>query len=264
MEWLGLRGKVVVVTGAAGGLGHAICHAFADAGCRLALLEIDKNRCHVLSEELAEKGCKHIVLSCDVSSEQQILQAALDVEALLGTTNVLVNNAAILSAGSVGAISLNEWNKVININLTGYMLCARTFARHMKQLGGGSIIHTGSISGSIPQANSGAYSIAKAGVHMLSKLLAVEMGSEGIRSNVVCPAMVLTPMSEKFYQDKNIKNKRESMVPAGRIGNPDDIAQTILWLASPRASYITAEEIFIDGGIRQNLLNLIPRPGFNQ
>ena len=122
----------------------------------------------------------------------------------------------------------------------------------------------GSISGSVPQPYSGAYSVSKAGVKMLSRLLAVELGEHRIRSNVVSPAMVRTPMSEAFYQNEDVLRRREAIVPAGRISGPRDIAEAVLFLASERASYINGQDILVDGGLSQAFLSLIPRPGFEK
>ena len=132
----------------------------------------------------------------------------------------------------------------------------------MRKLGCGSLVHIASIAGSHAQGQSGAYSVSKAGVIMLSRQLANEWGPHGIRSNVVSPGLVVTPMSQSFYDAPGVTERRIAVVPARRIGMPQDMADAILYLASDRASYVNGDEIIVDGGFVNMLMNLVPRPGF--
>jgi glucose 1-dehydrogenase len=263
-HWLGLTDAVVVITGATGGIGRAIATSFLEAGARVALLDLDGAACHALAQELDEGGRRATGVACDISEETDVNDAALQVLNRLGPADVLVNNAGILHSGAATEVGLAEWNRLIGVNLTGFMLCAKAFGDQMKETGRGAIVNTASIGGVVPQAYGGAYSVTKAGVRMLSQVLAVELGEFGIRSNVVSPAMVLTPLSEAFYRDPALKAQRENMVPSGRIGAPQDIADAVIWLASPRSSYVNGEEILVDGGLTKNLLTFIPRPGFDR
>jgi NAD(P)-dependent dehydrogenase (short-subunit alcohol dehydrogenase family) len=205
-----------------------------------------------------------MTVSCDVTSAASVQAAADKVQAAWGGTHVLVNNAASLYADAVMDISLDKWNKLLAVNLSGYLVCAQAFGRQMIAKGGGAMVHIASISGTVPQPYSGAYSVSKAGVKMLSQLLAVELGERGVRSNVVSPAMIRTQMSELIYQDPAVRQRREQLVPAGRISTPADIAGAVLFLASDRAGYISGQEILVDGGLTQAWLSLIPRPGFQK
>ena len=126
----------------------------------------------------------------------------------------------------------------------------------------GALVHIASIAASNPQPRSGAYSPSKAAVAMLSRQLALEWGPAGIRSNTVSPGFIRTPMSESFYQAPGIKERREAMLPSRRIGTPQDIADAVLFLASPRASYVNGAELLVDGGLDQVVMELTPRPGF--
>lgn len=128
----------------------------------------------------------------------------------------------------------------------------------------GALVHVASIAASHPQGFSGAYSVSKAGVVMLSRQLAVEWGESGIRSNVVSPALVRTPMSEAFYRVPAIAERRAAMVPLKRVAAPADIAEVVLFLASPRSGYVNGEEILVDGGFARTLMDLVPRPGFDR
>jgi NAD(P)-dependent dehydrogenase (short-subunit alcohol dehydrogenase family) len=182
---------------------------------------------------------------------------------VLGGVDVLVNNAiAPVPRSHPEDLELERWEHSLRVNLTGYFLCAQVFGRQMRALGRGSLIHVSSIAGSHAQGHSGAYSVSKAGVIMLSQQLANEWGPHGIRSNVVSPGMVITPMSQAFYDTPGVTERRSAVVPMRRVGMPQDMADAILFLASDRASYVNGDEIMVDGGYANMLMNLVPRPGF--
>jgi len=263
-SWLGLQGRVGVVTGAAGGIGLEIARQLLDAGVRVALMDRDVAALEAAITTLAVDKGRSMAVVCDVTDPASVEGAAQRIVDTWGPTQVLVNNAAALYADAIMDIQLEKWNQLMAVNLSGYLLCAQVFGRQMAALGSGAMVHIASISGSLPQPYSGAYSVSKAGVEMLSRLLAVELGVQGIRSNVVSPAMIRTPMSEVIYQNPEVLKRREAMVPLGRISTPIDIAEAVLFLASPRASYITGQEILVDGGLTQSWMGLIPRPGFEK
>jgi NAD(P)-dependent dehydrogenase (short-subunit alcohol dehydrogenase family) len=261
-DWLGLSGRVCVVTGGGGGIGRATAVSLAKAGARVAAIDRDERGLATTEAELHKVGRGHLVTRCDTTSAESVTAASGTIETSLGPCGVLVNTAAVLRPGGLDTLSLAEWNAVLAVNLTAYFLCAQTFGRQMRQLGRGSLVHVASIAGSHAQAQSGAYSVSKAGVVMLSRQLASEWGPHGIRSNVVSPGMVVTPMSQSFYDTPGVTERRTAVVPARRIGMPQDMADTILYLASDRASYVNGDEITVDGGFVNTLMNLIPRPGF--
>lgn len=262
--WLGLTNRVCVVTGAGGGIGSEVAAQLLAAGARVALLDRDTARLAQIADGLGAPPQRVMTLACDVTDAASIEGAAQQVQAAWGPAQLLVNNAASLYADALMDIAVDKWNQLLSVNLTGYLLCAQVFGRQMIARGGGAMVHIASISASIPQPYSGAYSVSKAGVKMLSQLLAVELGEHGVRSNVVSPAMIRTPMSEGIYQNPAVLQRREQIVPAGRISTPQDIAGAVLFLASERASYISGQEFLIDGGLTQAWLSLIPRPGFEK
>ena len=261
-DWLGLSGRIAVVTGAGGGIGRAVAVSLARAGARVAAIDRDERGLEVTRAELRELGCEPVIARCDTSSAESVAAASETIGKSLGSCSVLVNTAAVLRPGALENLSLAEWNAVLSVNLTGYFLCARIFGRQMRALGRGSLIHVASIAGSHAQGQSGAYSVSKAGVIMLSRQLASEWGPHGIRSNVVSPGMVITPMSQAFYDTPGVTARRAAVVPARRIGVPQDIADAILYLASDRSGYVNGDEITVDGGYANMLMNLVPRPGF--
>jgi NAD(P)-dependent dehydrogenase (short-subunit alcohol dehydrogenase family) len=261
-DWLGLSGRVCVVTGAGGGIGRAIAINLARAGARLALLDLDEATLGETCSAIGDVGGNALAIVCDMARAEDIEAAATRSREGLGICAALVNTAALLRSGPLETLRLEEWNLLLSVNLTGYFLASQAFGRQMRARGGGSIVHIASIAASHAQGNSGAYSVSKAGIVMLSRQLATEWGPLGIRSNVVSPGMILTPLSESFYDTPGVTERRSEAIPAGRIGMPQDIADTVLFLLSDRATYITGDELTVDGGYVRNLMNLIPRPGF--
>jgi NAD(P)-dependent dehydrogenase (short-subunit alcohol dehydrogenase family) len=263
-SWLQLNGKVCVVTGAAGGIGAEIARELASVGARVALLDRDEKGAVAAAAAIAETGARTIAIGCDITDRSSVDAAAERVQNELGRCDVLVNNAATLYAEALMKIELAKWNQLMAVNLNGFLLCSQAFGRQMIAAHGGSMVHVASISGRIPQPYSGPYSVSKAGVKMLSQLLAVELGEHGIRSNVVSPAMVRTPLTEGIYMDPAVLARRESIVPAHRISGPKDIAEVVTFLASPRSGYVNGQDILVDGGLSTAWLTLIPRPGFEK
>ena len=262
-DWLGLSGRVCVVTGGGGGIGRAVASSLARAGARVAAIDRDERGLEATRAALREWGDGHVVTRCDTTSAESVTAAAAAIAHSLGPCGVLVNTAAVLRLGGLDTLPLQEWNAVLAVNLTGYFLCAQIFGRQMREQARGSLIHIASIAGSHAQGRSGAYSVSKAGVVMLSRQLASEWGPQGIRSNVVSPGMVITPMSQSFYDTPGVTERRAAVTPARRVGMPQDIADAVLFLASDRSSYVTGDEIIVDGGYTRTLMNLVPRPGFD-
>lgn len=258
MSWLGLEGKTAVITGAGGGIGQALARAFAGEGVRVVLIDRDEERTGPLATEL---GNGSFALSCDLSKASNIAVAAEKVEAE-GGADMIVNNAGILRPGALESVAEDDWSAMLSVNLTGYLATAQAFGKSMIAKGEGTLVHVASIAGTQPQPASGAYSASKAAILMLSRQLAYEWGPKGIRSNTISPGLVRTPLSEPFYRDAQVKAKRESMVPLRRIAEPKDMADVALFLASPRSSYVSGQDIVVDGGLSQTLMGMVPRPGY--
>ena len=263
-HWLGLAQQVCVVSGAASGIGAAIARALAQAGARVALLDRDAEGCAAMARRLQQDfDAQALAIACDIADEAAVGAAAAQVREALGPCQVLVNNAGLLRAGGLADVGLAQWNEVLGINLGGYLLCARAFGADMRTAGRGSIVNVASISGRFPQSGSGAYSASKAGVLLMSRQLAVEWGPQGVRSNAVLPGMIRTALSARFYEEPGFEARRAAMTASRRIGEPEDIADVALFLASPRSAYVNGAEILVDGGMANMLMDMVPRPGFN-
>ena len=266
-HWLGLEGRVCAVTGAASGIGASVARQLAAAGALVALLDRDLAGADKLAAELAaefaEKGVRTLAVGCDIASEAQTLAAAAKVQAELGYCAALINNAGLLRPGALDSVSLADWNTVLGVNLTGYLLCARAFQPQLVRTRG-ALVHVASISANFPQTGSGAYSAGKAGVLLLSRQMAAEWGPLGIRSNAICPGMIRTALSAKFYEEPGFEEKRAQVTASRRIGEPQDIADVALFLASPRSAYMNGAELAVDGGMSSMLMDMVPRPGFNK
>lgn len=261
--WLALEDQVAVVTGAASGIGAAVARSLGDAGAKVALLDLDGKGAEVIAAQLRSHGHKAIAVECDIASEGSVGKAAEQVADELGACSVLVNNAGMLRAGDLADVSLDAWNQVLAVNLTGYLLCARAFSKPMRDARRGSIVNVASISALHPQTGSGAYSASKAGVLLMSRQMAVEWGPMGVRSNAICPGMIRTALSATFYEEPGFEARRAQVTASRRIGEPQDIADAALFLASPRSAYVNGAELVVDGGMSSMLMDMVPRPGFN-
>jgi len=261
-DWLGIAGLTAVVTGGGGGIGRATAVALARAGCRVVLLDRDAATLQATLGDIQRVGRDGLAIACDVSDPASVERAATQGAAAFGPCAVLVNNAGLLRPGPLETLPIAEWNALLAVNLTGYLICAQIFGSQMRERGSGAIVHVASIAAAHATSFSGAYSVAKAGIVMLSRQLAAEWAGQRIRSNCVNPGMIQTPLSQSFYDKPGATETRAAMIPSRRIGQPQDIADAVLFLASPRSDYINGDEITVDGGFTRNIMSFIPRAGY--
>ena len=257
----GIAGRTAVVTGGGSGIGRAIALALAGQGAAVAVLDRNTEGAQETLAAIVAGGGTGLALGCDVADPHDVGRAADAARARFGDAHILVNNAAMMRPGGLATLPLAEWNALLAVNLTGYFLCAQTFGHAMRE---GAIVHVSSVGAEQATPFAGAYSVAKAGVSMLSRLLAVEWGPEGVRSNVVCPGLIYTPLSQSAYERPGITERRAEAVPRRRIGRPEDIAEAVLFLCSQRADYINGAELVVDGGFTRNMMTLIPRAGYER
>jgi len=243
---LPFAGQAVVVTGAASGLGHAIAHAFWVAGARVGLFDIDP-MVHTRTHELDPSGQRAISQLCDVADERAFSQAFEATLTHFGGVDVIVNNAAITAPGSVWTLSLDEWDRVMAVNLRGTFIGCRIAGRHMTSRGKGRIINLSSFAGQHASRATGLhYAASKAGVLAVTRGFALELAPSGITVNAVAPSAFESPQLESLTEEK-----REALIgqiPVGRFGRVEELTSAILWLASDAARYVTGQALDLNGG----------------
>jgi NAD(P)-dependent dehydrogenase (short-subunit alcohol dehydrogenase family) len=244
-----LTGKVAAVVGGAGVLGGSVCHGFADAGAAIAVLDRSQERADELVAALAAKGVKAAAFVLDASDRASVEAAQKAVEAKIGPVDILVNAVGINSGTPFFELELEEWNRVLQVNLTSCLLACQVFGRAMVDRGaGGTIINFSSTSSEIPLSRVLTYSVSKAGVNILTRYLARELAPYKIRVNAIVPGFFPAEQNRKLLDDARIESILRH-TPAGRLGEADELVGTMIWLASERASgFVTGALIRVDGG----------------
>ena len=249
-----VENKIALVTGAAQGLGEAIARMLAAEGASVVVTDINKSGVERLAAELTAAGKNAVALAHDVADVHQWREVIAAVEERFGRLDILVNNAGIGSMGNVVEESVEQWRQVHAVDLDSVFFGCKHAIPLMETSGGGSIVNISSISGIIAGHNMAAYNSAKAAVRHLSKSIALHCAraKNGIRSNSVHPVFVDTPildgMAGKFSREE-IREKLGRQIPIGRIGEPDDVAYAVLYLASDESGFVTGTELRVDGGI---------------
>lgn len=252
--------RTVLITGAGRGIGATIAHAAARAGWTVGVLDRDAN---AAAATAASIGSDAVALTADTTVEADVRHA---LDTLAEATGVptpagVVANAGIVRFGPLTDLDVDDWRAVVDVNLTGTFITARTAARRMMAAESrGSIVTVTSMNGVVPGPNAGAYGATKAAVALLTRQMALEWGSRGIRANAVAPGLIDAGMSEPIYADPEIRRRRAERVPLGRLGTPDDVADAVLFLLSDSSAYITGTELLIDGGITSSVISALPRP----
>ena len=245
-----LDGKVALVTGAAGGIGCMASRVLGEAGARVALVDRDADALDDVTTLLGADGLSVVAHVADVAEEKDIAAAISSVATTEGQIDVLVNNAGVARRMPAEDMSLEAWNEVIRINLTGVFLCAREAGRYMLAAGRGSIINIASIMGHVGGALYGnlSYHASKGGVVNLTRALAVEWGARGVRVNAIAPTFVATKFTAPLFENAEIRHEIERLTPLGRVAEVDDLAGALLFLASPASSMVTGHSLAVDGG----------------
>jgi len=246
-----LPGKVAIVTGARRGIGKAIALALAEAGADIAVCDrvIEDGELNAVAEEVKRLGRRSLALQADITQKADVDGLVQRVVDEFGVIDILVNNAAMNIRVPLLELREDGWDRVINTDLKGYFLCSQAVGRRMVEQKRGNIINITSTAAIKVAPEMGAYCIAKAGVVMLTRVLAVELAQYNIRVNAVAPYMVKTKFSQPLWSDPETLKQLESEIPLGRLAEPGDIIGSVLFLASDASSYITGHTIIADGGL---------------
>lgn len=243
-----LTGKRALVTGAAAGIGRATVTALAQAGAALILFDVDEKGAAALAAELEAQGTPAMVASGSVADSDAVGRAFALADSAFGGIDILVNNAGITGNRAALELDLETWNRVLSTNVTGSFLCAQAAGLRMKEQGG-VIINLASIYGLVAAPNRVAYAASKAAIVMMTKALAVEWASAGIRVNCIAPGYVETPGTAELADSGTIDLAAlRRRTPQGRLAQPDDIAEAILALCRDGLSHVTGQVIAVDGG----------------
>ncbi|MEO1997704.1 MAG: glucose 1-dehydrogenase [Planctomycetaceae bacterium] len=247
-------GKTVLVTGGASGIGAATCRRFAEQGARVAILDIDEPGATRLAHELTNQDDSCLAIGADISDEDQVQAAVKHVVDHFSSIDVLVNNAAVFVLKGIEA-TVEDWRKITDVNIIGTALVSKHVVPVMRARESGAIVNLGSISSFIAQPQFMTYNATKAAIAAITRCMALDLADDGIRVNAVCPGTVWTPIVEELCREDGLNRSEADAHPdwggahmLKRIAHAHEIADAVLFLASPQASFITAECLMVDGG----------------
>jgi NAD(P)-dependent dehydrogenase (short-subunit alcohol dehydrogenase family) len=244
-----LENKVAIVTGAASGIGRATAVALAREGAQVVVSDVDEAGGQETVRLIEQQGGEAIFVKTDVSDPDAVKALVDEAVDTYGKLDVMVNNAGIGGEAALLAdYSLENWDRVIGINLSGVFYGMKYAIPAMLESGGGSIVNVASILGQVGFATAPAYVAAKHGILGLTKNAALEYSAQGVRVNAVGPGFIRTPMIEQLEEDEETNQMLVSMHPIGRLGEPEEVAELIVWLASDKASFVTGSYYPVDGG----------------
>ena len=253
-----LEGRVALVTGGARGIGLEVGARLAEHGAAVALADVAADGARQAAEQLRTRGARAAGVAVDVTDEESVARAFDEVEQRLGSVDVVVANAGVLALQRAVDLSVADYRRVVEVNLTGTFITCREAARRMVAAGGGGrIVVSSSLFGLRGGVENAAYSSSKFGVIGLVQCLAAELAGDGITVNAVCPGQVDTPMMRDLLTQRaqltgvppeEVERRMLSRIPTGRLARPEEVADTYVWLASSLAEYVTGQSIVVDGG----------------
>jgi len=246
-----LKNKVALVTGARRGIGRAIALALAEAGAKVVVTDIDEKECEAVVKEIEKLGSEGLAKKLDVTNKKEIEEVVAETIKKFGKLNILVNNAGICPFKPFLELTEEDWDKVLDINLKGYFLCAQAATKEMAKQKWGRIINIASVAMGqmgVGMANIVHYVASKGGIAGMTEAMAVELAPLGINVNAISPGVIETKMAESVISDPAAKETILKRVPKGRVGQPKDIASAVVYLASEEADYVTGAVLVVDGG----------------
>ena len=249
-----MEGKIAIVTGGAGGIGSAVCRAFAKAGVGVAVADMDATRANETAAEVSTEGGRAIGIEVEVTRENSVEAAVQRTVDHFGRVDYLVHCAGNNIRAPVLELTAEDWSRVLNTHLTGAFLFSKAVGKRLVEQGeGGRVVFMSSVAARAPVPERGAYTPAKAGLIGLAGVMSLEWAEYGINVNAVCPGMVLTPMTEMVYtREPALQAQRLKRMPAGREAYPEEIADLVLFLCSDKSAHISGTAIPIDGAFLNN------------
>ena len=252
-----LKGQKAIVTGGSSGIGAGICRALGAAGAAVGVNYMSSEApAAAIADEIRNGGGEAMTLGADVSDEARVRDMFDRFVAQFGRVDIVVANAGIQKDNAVTKMTLEEWNRVLQVNLTGEFLCAREGVRRFlaqertpASKAAGKIVCMSSVHEVIPWGGHVNYAASKGGVMLMMKSLAQEVAPHGIRVNSIAPGAIRTPINKPAWETKEALAKLLALIPYGRIGEPEDVARAAVWLVSDDADYVTGTTIFVDGGM---------------
>lgn len=246
--------KVAIVTGSSKGIGKAIAIAFAKSKQYSAVVTNSRKteEAEQVSREIKKLRCDSIAIGADISKESDCINLIKESVKHFGRIDVLVNNAGIQEDLPLTEINLEEWYKIIGVDLTGPFICTREAVKHMKKQKnpkGGCIINISSVHQAIPKPHFLPYATSKAGIEMMTKTMALELAKDNIRANIVAPGAIYTDMNIELRKNKTELQNVLKRIPMGRVATAEEVANVVDFLASDKASYVTGASYFVDGGM---------------
>ena len=248
-----LSGEVAIVTGGNSGIGEASAHAMAREGAKVVIAARNEKAGRSVERAILAEGGEAMYVPTDVTREPQVRRMVEKTVRKFGKLTVLFNNAGVFLKGTVVDIPLEDWDRVMNVNVRGTFLCSRHAIPRMVESGGGSIINCSSVSAVVGNASGSAYNASKGAIQNLTRNMALDFVNDGIRVNNICPGVIETPMlvggikdAKELRKARRRSGKKQVM---GRWGRPEEIADAVVFLASPESSYVNGTSLFVDGGL---------------
>ncbi|MFC5650000.1 SDR family NAD(P)-dependent oxidoreductase [Paenibacillus solisilvae] len=241
-------GKIVLITGASGGIGSHLARAYAKEGARVVLVDKRTSNGQAIAEEIADEGGHAQFFATDLGSPDQIEQLFKWIQQEYGTLHILINNAGFGIWKSPYELTVEEWDHVLNVNLRGTFLCSREAAKRMRVTGGGRIVNISSTRARMSEPSGEAYAASKGGITAITHALAVSLGQDGITVNCISPGWI---ENGDYGELRQIDHDQH---PAGRVGRPDDVVRACMYLTAPDNDFVTGADIVVDGGMTRKMI----------